>query len=148
VIAESLDNKKNTHFVYQGSTIFIAASAFGLSLVLASYFGPDIMEESSNLNWAVYNGGTGTYDEKSGKMINVALWAKFISKFVLYYPAVDGISTFVLCGISLGEILKGSWYGSAVHDQKYSRKQFFLFRFLGLVPPVIGALFVRDISSM
>eukprot|EP00978_Attheya_sp_CCMP212_P031005 scaffold115889_cov41-Attheya_sp.AAC.3 len=134
--------------IYQGSTSFIAASAFGLSLVLASYFGPDLMEESSNLNWAVYNGGTGSYDEESGKMINVALWAKFISKYVLYYPAVDGISTFVLCAISLGGIIKGAWYGSSIHDLKETWKQRLVFRLLGFVPQIIGAAFVRDISSI
>jgi len=148
VIAEASDDKKNIRAIYQGSTSFIAASAFGLSLVLASYFGPDLMEESSNLNWGVYNGGTGSYDEESGKMINVALWAKFISKYVLYYPAVDGISTFVLCAISLGGIIKGAWYGSAIHELKETWKQRLVFRLLGFVPQIIGAAFVRDISSM
>jgi hypothetical protein len=109
VIAEISDNKNNIRFTYKGSTSFIAASVFVLSLVLASYFGPDFMEQSSNLNWAVYHGGTGTYDDESGERINVALWAKFVSKYVLYYPAVDGISTFVLCAISLEEIIKGAY---------------------------------------
>eukprot|EP00978_Attheya_sp_CCMP212_P002144 scaffold4410_cov44-Attheya_sp.AAC.8 len=106
------------------------------------------MEESSNLNWAVYHGGTGTYDEESGERINVALWAKIISKYVLYYPAVDGISTFVLCAVSLEEIIKGAWYGSAVHDLNHTWKERWIFRLLGFVPQLIGAAFVRDITGI
>jgi hypothetical protein len=119
-----------------------------LSLVLASYFGTEFMETSSNLNWVVYHGGTGNFDEESGEWINTAWWAKFIAKYVLLYPAVDGISTFVLCAVSLSEIIMGAWYGSAIHDLEHSWKRHFIFRLLGCVPQLIGAAFVRDLQVM
>lgn len=148
MVAEASAKKSSVHLIYRGSTSFIAISVLVLSLVLASYFGSEYIEESSNLNWAVYHAGTGSFDEESGEWINVAWWAKCISKFVLLYPAVDGISTFVLCAVSLGEIIMGAWYGSAIHDLKHSWKRHLIFRLLGCIPQLIGAAFVRDLSVM
>lgn len=134
--------------IYGGSTGFIAVTVLILSLLLASFFGSELMEESSNLNWAVYHGGTGTFDEEVGDWVNVAWWAKLVSKYVVLYPAIDGISTFVLCSVSLGEILMGSWYGSTIHDLEPSWKRRVVLRLLGSVPQLVGAAFVQDLSVM
>lgn len=148
VIAEAVEHKSSIRRIYGGSTSIIAISVLILSLLLASFFGSELMEESSNLNWAVYHGGTGRFEEEIGDWVDVAWWARFLSKYVVIYPAIDGISTFVLCAVSLGEIIMGSWYGSSIHELESSWKRRLVFRLLGSVPQLIGAAFVRDISVM
>lgn len=148
VIAEASKQRSSVRHIYKGSTSFVAASVLVLSLVLAYYFGPDFMEEPSNLNWAFYHAGTGTFDEESGEWINVVWWATFISKYILLYPAVGCITTFVLRAVSLGEIIMGAWYGSAIHDMEHSWKRRLIFRLLGCVPQLVGAAFVRDLNVM
>jgi hypothetical protein len=148
VIAEVLANKPNLRRVYGGSTSFICASVLLVSLVLASYFGNDVMEKSSNVNWSVYHGGTGTYDEDLDDFVGVAWWASLVSRFVTVYPAVDGISNFVLCAIAIGEIATGAWYGDSVHSLEPSWKRRLCFRLVGSIPPLVGAVFVSDLSAM
>jgi hypothetical protein len=148
VIAEASKHKSNIRGIYGGSTGFIAVSILILSLVLASYFGSDLMEKSSNLNWAVYHGGTGSFDKELGERVNVAWWANLLSQFVLVYPAIDGASTFVLCSVSLGENITGAWYGNAIHNMLPSWKRRFVFRLLGVVPQILGAAFVRDLTAI
>lgn len=148
VIAEVLANKPNLRRVYGGSTGFICGSVLILSIVLASYFGNDIMEKSSNVNWSVYHGGTGSFDEESGEFVGVAWWASLLSKFIVLYPAIDGISNFVLCAVAIGEITTGAWYGDLVHSLKPSWKRRIFFRLVGSIPPLVGAVFVSDLSVM
>ena len=148
VIAEALENKPNLRRVYGGSTGFICGSVLILSLVLASYFGNDLMEKSSNVNWSVYHGGTGSFDQESGEFVGVAWWSTLVSKFIVLYPAVDGISNFVLCSVAVGEITTGAWYGDLVHSLEPSWKRRLFFRLVGSVPPLVGAVFVSDLSAM
>lgn len=148
LIAEASEHKSSVRLIYGGSTLFIVGSVLVLSLVLSSYFGNDFMQKSSSLNWAVYHGGTGIIDDATGERVDVAWWASAISRYVVMYPAIDGISTFVLCSVSLGSILMGAWYGEAVHDLKDSFKRRVLFCLLGAVPQLIGATFVRDLSVL
>ena len=148
VIASISIDKSKTNLIYLGSTGYICGSVLILSLVLASYFGTDLMEKSSNINWAVYHGGTGSFDEESGKQINVAWWATMLSKYVLIYPAIDSVSTFVLCSLSIAEIIMGAWYGDAIHDKPPSWMRQIMFRLVALVPQLVGATFVRDLSVM
>ena len=148
VIADSVADRTKVRSIYGMSTGFLALSVSVLSLVLASYFGTEWMEEASNLNWSEYHGGTGSWNEASGFQEGVAWWAKVISKFVVVYPAIDGISTFVLCSVSLSEILMGAWYGDQIHSLEDSWKRRFLFSILGSCPQIVGAAFVRDLSAM
>jgi hypothetical protein len=148
VIAEALANKPNLRRVYGGSSAFICGSVLILSVILASYFGSDLMEKSSNVNWSVYHGGTGSFDEESGDFVGVAWWAILVAKFVTVYPAVDGISNFVLCAIAIGEITTGAWYGDLVHSLEPSWKRRLCFRLVGAIPPLVGAVFINDLSAM
>jgi len=134
--------------IYSASVGFVAATVLVLSLVLASYFGSEFMEPSSNVNWAVYHGGTGRLNEESGAWVGTAWWATALSRYVVVYPAVDGISTFVLCAVSLSEIIKGAWYGNSIHGVKSNWKLRLWFSILGSVPQIIGAAFARDLSIM
>lgn len=42
----------------------------------------------------------------------------------------------------------GAWYGDAIHDEPPSWTQQVFFRLVGLVPQIIGAAFVSDLSVM
>jgi hypothetical protein len=57
----------------------------------------------------------GLSDEESGQFVGVAWWAILVSKFIVIYPAVDGISNFVLCAVAIGEITTGP--GTAINSQ-------------------------------
>eukprot|EP00957_Ditylum_brightwellii_P004515 343095-Ditylum_brightwellii.AAC.1 len=70
------------------------------------YFGKNV-KQSSNLNWKYYTGGTGRLSEDGSEYIDIAWWARFISTFVVIFPAVDVISAFPLHAITLGNNLVG-----------------------------------------
>jgi hypothetical protein len=118
-----------------------------LSIILSLFFGKGLMEKSSNLNWAEYHGGTGFLDE-SGKWVGIAWWATMLSKYVLLFPVIDGMSNFVLCSCSLLEILLGAWYGNDMHDLKPSWKRSIIFRFSSVVPQLVGAALYQDLSTV
>jgi hypothetical protein len=106
------------------------------------------MKKSSNINWAAYHGGTGSFDKESGQQINVAWWATMLSKCVLIFPTIDCVSTFVLCSLSIAEIIMGAWYADVIHEKPPRWMRQILFRLVALVPQIVGATFVRDLSVM
>jgi len=124
--------------------IFLSTAV--LSLTLAYFFG-DSIETSSNLNWGGFHGGTGKFDE-DGMLIGKAPWAKFISGFIVCFPAFDLLTVFPLVAISLGEILMGLWYSSDVHKIQDDWRRRTLFRVIASVPQIVGALFIKDIGAM
>ena len=96
----------------------------------------------------MYHGGTGFFDEEIGKQVEVAWWATVLSKYVVIFPAIDCVSTFVLCSVSIAEIIIGAWYGDAIHDKPLTLWQQRPFRLVGLIPQIVGAVFVSDLSVM
>jgi hypothetical protein len=52
--------------------------------------------------------------------VNVALWARTISAFVLGFPAINVISSFPLNAVALGNNLMAAVYGKAVHEAEVS----------------------------
>lgn len=105
------------------------------------------MEKSSNLNWAVYHGGTGNFNE-NGDLINMAWWATLLAKYVVLYPVIDGMSNFVLCSCSLLEILLGAWYGKNTHNLKPNWKRSIIFRSMSVFPQLVGAALYQDLSAV
>jgi hypothetical protein len=133
--------------VYLTSTAFVFFSVLLLSLVLSFYFGETFMEKSSNLNWAEYHAGTGILEE-NGNRVEIAWWALILSKYVLLYPAVDGMSNFVLCSCSLSEILLGAWFRDKMHDLTPNWKRSVMFHLLSVLPQLIGAALFKDLSAV
>ena len=64
------------------------------------------------------------------------------------FPATDVVSAFPLNGITLGNSLMGSYYGSMIRQVEGDRLKVTLFRLLGAVPPIIGACFVRELGTI
>ena len=77
-----------------------------------------------------------------------AWWVNCIAFYVVCFPATDVVSAFPLNGITLGNSLMGSWYGSKIHLFEHDRKRRTMFRLLGAVPPIIGACFIRELGVM
>ncbi|GMI07992.1 hypothetical protein TrLO_g97 [Triparma laevis f. longispina] len=125
--------------------MFVAYGLIGLSV--AWYFGSDI-ESSANLNWHDYRAGTGenTSNDDDPDWSNRAAWVEAIVYFVVLFPALDVASAFPLNGITLGNCLMGSYYGSKIQEVETERKIVTMFRILAAVPPIFGSLFVRDLG--
>ena len=137
-------NKKKMTFVIRRSISFVFVSNLVLSLVLCIFFGMSI-NESSNLNWVDYHGGTWNGEGRIAE--NRALWSTFISKYIVLFAAIDGLAVYPLCCISLGEIMMGTIFEETVHEiQTNSWKIRTAFRLLASVPQAIGALFVQDLG--
>jgi len=146
-IAEASKNKSKLLEVYGSACTYLFITILVSSLVVAGYLGPEYTKQSCNLNWNYYTGGTGGLNQ-DGTITGTAWWAKFISYYVAFFPVIDGVSIFSLCAFSLGEILKGFWYGEKVHDLEGHWKQDIVFRLFGCVPQLIGAMFVSDLSAI
>lgn len=146
VMSEISNDRRKMSPIFVAACLWIFCTTSVMSIVLADFFG-DSLETSSNLNWKLYHGSTGTFDE-DGVLIGRARWAKVVSTFVVCFPAIDLLAVFPLIAISLGEILMGTWYGSDVHKVQSDWKRRTLFRLLASVPQIFGALFIKDISMM
>jgi len=147
VIAEASKHKSKLPQMYGSACTYLFVTMLVLSLVVAGYFGPDYIEESCNLNWKNYTGGTRVLQD-DGTSTGTAWWAKLISYYVVFFPVIDGVSLFSLCAFSLGEILKGFWYGDKVHELEDDWKKHIFFRLLGCVPQLVGATFVSDLNAI
>ena len=146
VMSEVSDDRQKMVSIFLVACGWMFVSTSAVSILLAFNFG-DSLETSSNLNWAQYHGGTGTFDEED-ILIGRAWWAKLISNYVVCFPAFDLLTVFPLVVISLGEILMSAWYGSNVHHIQSDWKRRTLFRLMASVPQLVGALFIKDISVM
>jgi hypothetical protein len=132
--------------IIRRSISFVYASNLVLSLVLCIFFGLSI-NESSNLSWVDYHGGT--WDGEGDIAESRALWASFISQYIVLFAAIDGLAVYPLCCISLGEIMMGTIFEETVHEVEQSNwKIRTAFRLLASVPQAAGALFVRDLGAI
>jgi amino acid permease len=113
-LAHPVADKKKLSAIFRATTIFSTIAYAFIGIILASTFGGSI-EQSSNLNWKSFTGGTAVVNE-NGEIISIAWWAKAISMYVLCFPALDVISAFPLNAITLGNNMMGSYYGRKIHE--------------------------------
>jgi len=128
---------------------YVFATVLICSSVLSTFFGPETIETSSNLNWGSYHGGTGSLvEDEDGEFTRtgVAAWAKFVGGYIVVFPALDSLAVFPLCTISLGEILLDAWNGEAASSTEVGWKKRTAFRLLGCCPQIVGAAFVSDLG--
>ena len=129
----------------RSSVSFVFISNVILGLVLAIFFGLNI-QESSNLNWVDYTGGT--WDGEGDLRKERAWWATLISQYIVLFAAIDGLTVYPLCAISLGEIILGTIYEERVHKMEDDWKIRTCFRLLASAPQAVGALFINDLGVM
>jgi hypothetical protein len=115
---------------------FLAYSCIGLSVSL--YFGENTLS-SSNLNWKEYglNTSNGSFTFK-----------RFISWYIVLFPALDVSSAYPLNAITLGNNLLSTVYGSNVHVLEHSRIHRVMFRLIAAIPALIAASYVSDLGSI
>eukprot|EP00568_Trieres_chinensis_P006872 CAMPEP_0183299722 /NCGR_PEP_ID=MMETSP0160_2-20130417/6377_1 /TAXON_ID=2839 ORGANISM="Odontella Sinensis, Strain Grunow 1884" /NCGR_SAMPLE_ID=MMETSP0160_2 /ASSEMBLY_ACC=CAM_ASM_000250 /LENGTH=303 /DNA_ID=CAMNT_0025462021 /DNA_START=151 /DNA_END=1062 /DNA_ORIENTATION=+ len=145
-LAHPVADKKKLRPIFVSTTIFCGLAYTFIGIVLGAVFG-DKIEQSANLNWNSYRGGTGEMDE-GGNYVNVAWWAKAISLYVICFPALDVLSAFPLNAITLGNNLFSSYYGRKINEVENDRWKRIQFRLLAAIPPIIVAIFVRELGTI
>ena len=126
-LAHPVNDKTQLRPIFSYALVFstVAYSLLGLTLGMA--FGNNI-EQSSNLNWNHFRGGTGTFttyvdntssNNSNGQLVfefhHVAWWAKAISLYIVCFPALDVLSAYPLNAITLGNNMMGAFYGRDIH---------------------------------
>ena len=128
-LADEVTDKSKLSTIF-GLTFILCGFCYSLIGVIdAFYFGEGILE-SANLNWKNYHGGTGMLEYSNStnihgsdhKWVNVALWAKLISFFVVVFPALDVISVFPLNAFVLGNNLMDFTYRGGACSVQVSKK--------------------------
>jgi hypothetical protein len=127
-------NKKQMKGIFRNSVGFSYASNLILAVMVAVYFGSNT-DPSNNLNWSSYHAGT------KG-------WSKFVSGYIVFFAAIDGLAVFPLICVSLGDILLAGWFGERSHSIACDWKVRVPFRLLASLPQTIGALFWRDLGFL
>jgi len=146
-LADEITEKSTAGTVF-GLTFILCGCAYSLiGVVVAWYFGEGVYE-SSNINWESYHGGTGTlvFEDGEYKWTGVAWYFKMISLFVVCFPAVDVISAFPLNAFVLGNSIMGLVYIDSIHEVEKNRRIRTTYRAIAALPPIFGALLVRDLG--
>ena len=117
-LAHPVANKKKLSPIFISTTAFCGLAYSFIGFVLGSSFG-DRINESSNLNWGSFRGGTGVLDDE-GNFVGVAWWARLISLYIICFPAIDVLSAFPLNAITLGNNLLSAFYGRRIHEVEVS----------------------------
>mmetsp|Transcript_23387 Transcript_23387/g.32768 ORF Transcript_23387/g.32768 Transcript_23387/m.32768 type:complete len:582 (-) Transcript_23387:234-1979(-) len=147
-LADEMKQKSQVGNIF-GYTLLLCAVAYSLiGIVVGWYFG-DTNYESANLNWGEYHAGTGQLvigDDGEHQWIHVVWWAQMISFFVVLFPAIDVISAFPLYAFVLGNSLMGLVYPDTIQQVQHNRRVATGFRALAAIPPILGALFVRNLG--
>ena len=144
-LTNETEQKEQMKPVMKSSVSYVFVTNLILGLVLAIFFGLNI-DESSNLNWTYYHGGTwdGVGDVREGR----SAWATFIAQYIVLFAAIDGLAVYPLCAISLGEIMMGTVYEERIHEMEDNWKIRTAFRLLACVPQAIGSFFINDLGVM
>mmetsp|Transcript_30360 Transcript_30360/g.55006 ORF Transcript_30360/g.55006 Transcript_30360/m.55006 type:complete len:597 (+) Transcript_30360:137-1927(+) len=145
-LAHPVADKKELSGMFRSTTVFSTIAYALIGLILGSNFGGNI-EQSSNLNWKNFSGGTAVYND-DGQIISIAWWAKAISLYVLCFPALDVISAFPLNAITLGNNMMGSFYGKRIHEVEQDRRIRTQFRLLASIPPIIFGILERQLGTI
>jgi len=149
-LSHPVTQKKHLSGIFRAA-IVSSSLIYGLAgIVLAYVFGRDI-QESVNLNWNYFHAGTGSVEilqDNTIQIVGAAWWAKAISVFVVCFPAVNVLSGFPLNAITLGDNLLGSYFGKQAHEAQNNRWIVSTFRLIASVPPIILAIFVRQLGTI
>ena len=113
-ISKETKNKRQLGGIFQ-FTFYLCAFCYTLVGICVSMASGQSTPQSSNVMWKKFHGGTGELNE-DGEWVNVAIWAKAVSYFVIIFPALDVLSAFPLQAICLGSNLLDVVYGDARNE--------------------------------
>jgi len=117
-LSHPVADKRDLKYIFKSTNVISALWYTFVGLCVGIYYGTGI-NQSSNLNWKDFHGGTGTMQinlDINGNVVDtiwvdVAWWAKAISLFIVIFPALDVASVFPLCTITLGNNLLDTFVG-------------------------------------
>jgi hypothetical protein len=140
-LAEPLANKDDVIPVLSTTLVVCFVFYVLIGAVVSCYF-VDHIRTASNLNWSTYVGYLGPSNS-----FQTPLWARFISSFVLLFPALDVASAYPLNAITLGNGLMSFYYTDSTQvDSRWFPVVKTMFRLLAAIPPIIGAACVTDLG--
>jgi len=142
-ISKAVADKRQLSGIFRFTFFLCAVSYTLVGISVASAAGINVAQ-SSNVMWKDFRGGTGELTE-DGTYVNVALWAKFVSYFVVMFPAIDVISAFPLNAIVMTSNVLDVFYRNEP-ALKVERKRVVIFRLLCSVPPVLCAIIARNLG--
>jgi amino acid permease len=155
-LSEPVRNKQSLHLIFLVTLLACSLAYTLIGVILTLYFG-DAIRSSSNLNWMDYDGQR-TFQEISTNYRVLAV--QILSSFIIVFPAVDVASAFPLCAITLGNNLqtafsfqktsRGGGGGGVVTETSViaERRRVIFFRLAAAIPPIIGAMFVKDLGTI
>lgn len=146
-LAHPVADKTKLSGMFLSTAVFSTLAYSFIGLVLGSNFGDNI-EQSSNLMWKRFTGGTAVYDDDGQTIISIAGWAEAISLYVLCFPALDVVSAFPLNAITLGNNMMGSAYGKRIHEVEKNRRIRTQFRLFASVPPIVFGILERQLGTI
>jgi len=125
--------KDRTQLVPMFASVFVFCNvAYGvIGVLVANYFGDDTLA-SANINWVDYSAGS-------------AAWTDVVSYFVVIFPAMDVLSVFPLCAITLGNNLCAACHGDRAQEVLEGPRKL-SWRLAAALPPLVGACFVSDLG--
>jgi len=137
-LSHPLKDKRKAPAIFVGVLLTTMALYSALGVSVAAYYGASV-PQTCTLAWADYTGSAkGPHDGgRPG-------WAWFISYLVVLFPPLDIISAFPLNAVTLGNNLLCAFVKD---ERKQSQRRYKLpFRLLAAVPPVVGAMVVKDLG--
>lgn len=137
-LSEPITDKSTLNSLFQTALVISMVFYIALGVIISAYFGTYTLP-SSNLNWKDYTG--------NGNGITSIL-ISIIRFFVLLFPAVDVASAFPLNAFTLGNNIMTAYYGKDIHHHESSRWKLNVFRSIAAVPPIFGALFIKDLGKI
>jgi amino acid permease len=132
-LAEPVTSKRQLNSLFQTSLIITLVFYVALGVIISAYFGESTLS-SSNLNWKSYK--------------HHSWFSSMVRFFILLFPAVDVASAFPLNAFTLGNNLMTAYYGKDIHLYDANRSKTHLFRAIGAIPPILGAVFVSDLGQI
>jgi len=143
-LAHPVSDKRSIGHVFTATNVFTMTGYLVLGLSLGAAFG-ETVEQSSNLSWSYFHANTGHWDDQ-GNLVGAAPWTRAVSMYVVLFPAIDVVSAYPLSAITLGNNLFGAYYGKRIHEVEKDRWLRTVFRLLASVPPIICAMFIRELG--
>lgn len=175
-LADEMKDKPKVGVIF-GYTFLLCGLAYSLLGIVGAWYFGDLIYQSANLNWGDYHGGTGTFVRNENGIdsvwTGVSLWAQCIRLFVVSFPAIDVISVFPIYGYVLGNTLAGLFHANNIQEiqvsgiwymrtseshsslalltscaLQHNRKILTFYRLVASIPPIVAALFVRELGTI
>lgn len=144
-IAHVTEDKRILTNIFQRAVVFVFVANIILALMTSIYLGRNT-NESNNLNWLLYHGGTVDPVNLDTIQETRSTWSSVVAYYIVMFAAIDGVAIYPLLALSLGDILMGAVYGERVHEMEQCRLTRAVFRLVASLPQAVGALFVRELS--